>query len=90
MSTFGLLVLIISVALIFDFVNGFHDAANSVATVVATRVLSPVKAVAMAAVFNFLAAFFLGTGVAATVGQGCCDGIQEHTVAAIVPRRSSE
>ena len=70
MSTFGLLVLIISVALIFDFVNGFHDAANSVATVVATRVLTPFTAVAMAAAFNFLAAFLLGTGVAATVGQG--------------------
>jgi PiT family inorganic phosphate transporter len=70
MSTFDLIVLIVFIALIFDFVNGFHDAANSVATVVATRVLSPVKAVAMAGVFNFLAAFFLGTGVASTIGQG--------------------
>jgi inorganic phosphate transporter, PiT family len=70
MSTLGLVVFIICIALAFDFVNGFHDAANSVATVVATRVLAPAQAVAMAGVFNFLAAFFLGTGVAATVGKG--------------------
>jgi inorganic phosphate transporter, PiT family len=70
MSTLGLVVVIICIALAFDFVNGFHDAANSVATVVATRVLSPAQAVGMAGVFNFLAAFFLGTGVAATVGKG--------------------
>lgn len=70
MSTFDLIVLIVFIALIFDFVNGFHDAANSIATVVATRVLNPVQAVAMAGVFNFLAAFFLGTGVASTIGQG--------------------
>ncbi len=73
MSIFGLVVLIICVALVFDFVNGFHDAANSVATVVATRVLTPLSAVALAAVFNFLAAFFLGTGVAATIGEGFVD-----------------
>lgn len=70
MSNFDLVVLIIVIALTFDFVNGFHDAANSIATVVATRVLTPFAAVLMAAVFNFLAAFFLGTGVAATVGAG--------------------
>ncbi len=70
MSVLGLVVLIICIALIFDFVNGFHDAANSVATVVATRVLSPIQAVGMAAAFNFLAAFFLGTGVASTLGKG--------------------
>jgi inorganic phosphate transporter, PiT family len=70
MPILGLVVLIVCIALIFDFVNGFHDAANSVATVVATRVLAPLTAVAFAAVFNFLAAFFLGTGVAATVGAG--------------------
>jgi PiT family inorganic phosphate transporter len=70
MSVLGLVVVIICIALIFDFVNGFHDAANSVATVVATRVLAPVQAVGMAAIFNFLAAFFLGTGVASTVGKG--------------------
>jgi len=66
-----LLVLItILVALIFDFVNGFHDSANSIATVVSTRVLSPRLAVLWAAVFNFLAAFFLGTAVAKTIGSG--------------------
>src|SRR6516165_10046640 len=66
-----LLVLItILVALIFDFVNGFHDSANSIATVVSTRVLSPRLAVVWAAVFNFLAAFFLGTAVAKTIGTG--------------------
>jgi inorganic phosphate transporter, PiT family len=70
MSTLGLVAVIVVIALIFDYVNGFHDAANSVATVVATRVLTPFQAVAMAAVFNFLAAFFLGTGVAATIGEG--------------------
>jgi PiT family inorganic phosphate transporter len=66
-----LLVLItISVALIFDFLNGFHDSANSIATVVSTRVLSPKLAVVWAAAFNFLAAFFLGTAVAKTIGKG--------------------
>jgi len=66
-----LLVLItILVALIFDFVNGFHDSANSIATVVSTRVLSPRLAVLWAAAFNFLAAFFLGTAVAKTIGSG--------------------
>lgn len=58
------------VALVFDFLNGFHDSANSIATVVSTRVLSPKLAVLWAAAFNFLAAFFLGTAVAKTIGQG--------------------
>jgi PiT family inorganic phosphate transporter len=68
----NLLLLIITVltALIFDFLNGFHDAANSIATVVSTRVLSPRLAVAWAAVFNFVAAFLLGTAVAKTIGGG--------------------
>ena len=68
----GLVLLVITVvtALIFDFLNGFHDAANSIATVVSTRVLSPKLAVAWAAAFNFLAAFFLGTAVAHTIGKG--------------------
>ena len=70
MSTFGLIVIIVLIALSFDYVNGFHDAANSIATVVATRVLTPLKAVVLAAAFNFVAAFVLGTGVAATVGGG--------------------
>ena len=67
------IILIITVALIFDFINGFHDAANSIATVVSTRVLSPGKAVLWAAVFNFSAAFFFGTEVAHTVGAGMVD-----------------
>jgi PiT family inorganic phosphate transporter len=58
------------VALIFDFLNGFHDAANSIATVVSTRVLSPKLAVLWAAFFNFVAAFVLGTAVAKTIGRG--------------------
>ncbi|MFL6448936.1 MAG: inorganic phosphate transporter [Bryobacteraceae bacterium] len=70
MSSLALVVLIIGIAVLFDFVNGFHDAANSIATVVATRVLNPTQAVSMAAVFNFAAAMLFGTGVAATVGKG--------------------
>jgi inorganic phosphate transporter, PiT family len=66
-------VALIGVALIFDFINGFHDAANSIATVVSTRVLSPGKAVLWAATFNFVAAFAFGTAVAKTVGSGLVD-----------------
>ncbi len=64
---------IILTALIFDYINGFHDAANSIATVVSTRVLSPGKAVMWAAFFNFVAAFGFGTAVAKTVGAGMVD-----------------
>jgi PiT family inorganic phosphate transporter len=64
---------LILVALTFDYINGFHDAANSIATVVSTRVLSPGKAVVWAAFFNFVAAFTFGTAVAATVGKGLVD-----------------
>jgi inorganic phosphate transporter, PiT family len=70
MNPLYLVVFIIGIALIFDYINGFHDAANSIATVVSTRVLTPGVAVVWAAVFNFLAAYLLGTGVAATVGSG--------------------
>ena len=74
MDTVLLAVLIlIAVALIFDFINGFHDAANSIATIVATRVLTPGQAVVWAALFNFLAAFGFGTAVAKTVGSGMID-----------------
>src|SRR5438552_5590828 len=73
MSTFTLAALIIGIALIFDYINGFHDAANSIATIVATRVLTPLQAVAWAAFFNFIAAFAFGTGVANTVGKGFVD-----------------
>jgi PiT family inorganic phosphate transporter len=64
---------IVVVALIFDFINGFHDAANSIATVVSTRVLSPTAAVIWAAFFNFVAAFVFGTAVAKTIGSGIID-----------------
>jgi inorganic phosphate transporter, PiT family len=64
---------LILVALFFDYINGFHDAANSIATVVSTRVLSPGKAVIWAAFFNFVAAFTFGTAVARTVGAGMID-----------------
>ena len=67
------LLIIVLVALTFDFLNGFHDAANSIATVVSTRVLAPLKAVAWAAFFNFVAAFLLGTQVAKTLGKGMID-----------------
>ena len=66
-------VCLILVALVFDYINGFHDAANSIATVVSTRVLTPGKAVIWAAFFNFVAAFTFGTAVAKTVGSGLVD-----------------
>src|SRR5947208_7310628 len=70
---FVLTVLIIAIALVFDYVNGFHDAANSIATVVSTRVLTPLQGVAWAAFWNFTAAFTFGTAVAKTVGSGLLD-----------------
>jgi inorganic phosphate transporter, PiT family len=66
----SLVVFIVIVALVFDFINGFHDAANSIATVVSTRVLTPGQAVIWAAFFNFVAAFGFGVQVATTVGRG--------------------
>ncbi len=66
-------VAIVAVAFIFDFINGFHDSANSIATVVGTRVLSPIAAVVWAAFFNFMAAFTVGTAVAKTIGAGMID-----------------
>ncbi|PYR59144.1 MAG: anion permease [Acidobacteria bacterium] len=68
-----IVIALIAVALFFDYINGFHDAANSIATVVSTRVLSPGKAVIWAAFFNFVAAFTFGTAVAKTVGSGMID-----------------
>src|SRR3954470_23290560 len=76
------LLIIIVVALAFDFINGFHDAANSIATVVSTRVLSPGQAVAWAAFFNFIAAFGGGVAVAKTIGKGMID-IKAVTLAVI-------
>src|SRR5882724_6421025 len=66
----SIVILLITLALIFDFINGFHDSANSIATVVSTRVLSPSVAVVWAAVFNFVGLFLFGTAVAKTFGKG--------------------
>ena len=70
MTAFQLLVVVIGLTLAFEFSNGWHDAANSIATVVSTRVLTPFRAVAWAAFWNFIAAFFFGTAVASTIGKG--------------------
>ena len=72
-TTLTLVAVTVAVAFLFDFFNGFHDAANSIATVVSTRVLSPRLAVLWAAFFNFIAAFGLGTAVAKTIGRGMID-----------------
>src|SRR2546430_17148519 len=77
-----IVIALIGVALSFDFINGFHDAANSIATVVSTRVLSPGQAVVWAAFFNFVAAFTFGTAVAKTMGKGMID-ISQVTFAVI-------
>ena len=71
-----LTIFIITVALVFDYVNGFHDAANSIATVVSTRVLTPMQGVVWAAFWNFIAAFTFGTAVAKTIGSGLLDVAQ--------------
>src|SRR4051812_21176215 len=68
-----MLIGLIGIALAFDFMNGLHDAANSIATVVSTRVLSPQMAVAWAAFFNFVAFLFIGMHVAETIGKGIVD-----------------
>jgi PiT family inorganic phosphate transporter len=82
MPTLYFVFFLIAVALVFDFFNGFHDAANSVATVVTTRVLSPLQAVLWAAFFNFIAAFFFGTGVAKTISHNLIDpkGVDVYVV----------
>ena len=77
----GVVIALVLVALAFDFMNGFHDAANSIATVVSTRVLKPYQAVLLAAFFNFAALFVFHLSVAATVGRGIIDqGIVDHYV----------
>jgi inorganic phosphate transporter, PiT family len=73
-------IVIIGLALVFDFVNGFHDSANSIATVVSTRVLTPLQGVAWAAFFNFVAAFTFGTAVASTIGGGLIDVTKVDTL----------
>ena len=79
-----LVIFIILIALVFDFINGFHDAANSIATVVSTRVLTPRFAVMWAAFFNFIAAFGFGTHVATTMGRGMIqlDVVNEYVILA--------
>ena len=79
-TTLILVIVFIAVALAFDFVNGFHDAANSIATVVSTRVLTPLQGVVWAAFFNFLAAFTFGTAVAHTIGAGLIDVSEVNAV----------
>jgi PiT family inorganic phosphate transporter len=69
-NSFSLLLIVIGLTLAFEFSNGWHDAANSIATVVSTRVLTPFRAVAWAAFWNFIAAFVFGTAVAKTIGKG--------------------
>jgi len=70
LSSFSLLLVVIFLTLTFEFSNGWHDAANSIATVVSTRVLTPFRAVVWAAFWNFIAAFVFGTAVAKTIGKG--------------------
>ena len=75
----GIVIALVLVALVFDFMNGFHDAANSIATVVSTRVLKPFQAVMLAAFFNFIALFVFQLTVATTIGRGIIDpGIVDH------------
>ena len=78
----GVVIFLVAVALVFDYMNGFHDAANSIATVVSTRVLKPYQAVVWAAFFNFAALFVFKLKVAATVGQGILDAsvVDHHIV----------
>jgi inorganic phosphate transporter, PiT family len=79
--SFGMIVFLVALALAFDFMNGFHDAANSIATVVSTRVLRPHYAVAWAAFFNFIAFLFFGLSVANTIGKGVIEpAIVDHFV----------
>ena len=68
-ATWELIIFIIGIALFFDFTNGFHDSANSISTVVSTKVLSPRNAVVFAAFFNFIAAFGFGVAVASTISK---------------------
>ncbi|MGE3473869.1 MAG: inorganic phosphate transporter, partial [Vicinamibacterales bacterium] len=82
----SLVIVVVVTALVFDYINGFHDAANSIATVVSTRVLSPGKAVVWAAFFNFAAIFVFGTAVAKTMGSGMID-LKVVTGAVVLDRK---
>jgi PiT family inorganic phosphate transporter len=70
LDSMAFVIFLVFIALVFDFINGFHDSSNSISTIVSTRVLSPKYAVVWAAFFNFVAAFFIGTAVAHTIGRG--------------------
>ena len=70
LDSMAFVIFLVVIALVFDFINGFHDSSNSISTIVSTRVLSPKYAVLWAAFFNFVAAFFIGTAVAHTIGRG--------------------
>ena len=70
LDSMAFVIFLVLVALVFDFINGFHDSSNSISTIVSTRVLTPKQAVIWAAFFNFIAAFFIGTQVAHTIGRG--------------------
>ncbi len=70
LDSMAFVIFLVVVALVFDFINGFHDSSNSISTIVSTRVLTPKQAVLWAAFFNFAAAFFIGTQVAHTIGRG--------------------
>ena len=70
LESMAFVIFLVIVALVFDFLNGFHDSSNSISTIVSTRVLTPKQAVVWAAFFNFAAAFFIGTQVAHTIGRG--------------------
>lgn len=80
-----LLILTIVMALVFDFINGFHDSANAISTIVATRVLTPMQAVSMAAVGNLIGPLFFTTAVAATIGKGIID---TEIIQTILPQES--
>ena len=73
MPDLTLVIIVIAIALIFDFINGFHDSANAIATIVATNVLRPRNAVLLAAFWNFFGALIFGVAVATTVGKGIID-----------------
>ena len=78
-TSLGVIVLLVALALAFDFMNGFHDAANSIATIVSTGVLKPHQAVAWAAMFNVIAIFVFQLKVASTIGKGTIDpGVVDH------------
>ncbi|MBI4360775.1 inorganic phosphate transporter [Candidatus Micrarchaeota archaeon] len=80
-----LIVLTIATALVFDFMNGFHDSANAISTIIATRVLTPLQAVGMAAVGNLVGPLFFSTAIAATIGKGIID---TKAIQAVIPMES--